>query len=126
MKKNLSTVQAPKAIGPYSQAVIVNNFLYISGQIPIDPKTQKVVTQDIESQTRQVMRNLQAILLEAGIDFENVIKTSIFIKNMDHFPIINRIYSEYFKAGNYPARETVEVARLPKDVKIEISLIAHK
>lgn len=125
MKKILSTSQSPQAIGPYSQAVLINDFLYVSGQIPVDPKTQKIVTQDIESQTLQVMQNLQAILIEAGMNFENVVKTSIFIKNMDHFPTINRIYAEYFKAGNYPARETVEVARLPKDVNIEISLIAH-
>lgn len=125
MKKILSTSQSPQAIGPYSQAVLINDFLYVSGQIPVDPKTQKIVTQDIESQTLQVMQNLQAILIEAGMNFENVVKTSIFIKNMDHFPTINRIYAEYFKGGNYPARETVEVARLPKDVNIEISLIAH-
>ncbi|XCI75357.1 MAG: Rid family detoxifying hydrolase [Flavobacteriales bacterium] len=126
MKKILSSPQAPQTIGPYSQAICINNFLYISGQIPIDPQTNQVITQGIETETRQVLNNIQAILLEAKMNFENVIKTSIFMKNMDDFPTVNRVYAEYFKIGNYPARETIEVARLPKEVNIEISIIAHK
>ncbi|XOD68470.1 MAG: Rid family detoxifying hydrolase [Flavobacteriales bacterium AspAUS03] len=126
MKKILSSPQAPQTIGPYSQAVWINNFLYISGQIPIDPQTNQVITQGIEAETRQVLHNIQAILLEAKMNFENIIKTSIFIKNMDNLTTVNIIYSDYFKTVNYPARETIEVSRLPKEVNIEISIIAHK
>ncbi|MDL1913569.1 MAG: RidA family protein [Bergeyella sp.] len=125
MKKYISAHGAPKAIGPYSQAVLVNGFLYVSGQIPIHVETGDIV-EDIEGATHQVMKNLKAILEEAGMSFENVIKTSIFLKNMRDFQTVNSVYASYLEEGCYPARETVEVSRLPKGVCIEISLIAYR
>ncbi|HEY8400712.1 MAG TPA: RidA family protein [Cytophagaceae bacterium] len=122
-KKIVESKNAPAPIGPYSQAVLVNGILYVSGQIPLDPQTGNLVTGGIESETHQVMKNLQAILTEAGMDFSNVVKCSIFVKDMNNFAAINKIYGEYFKA-DFPARETVEVSRLPKDVNVEISCIA--
>ncbi|TYQ15172.1 UNVERIFIED_CONTAM: endoribonuclease L-PSP [Acetivibrio alkalicellulosi] len=121
--QSISTENAPKAIGPYSQAVKVGNFIFTSGQIPIDPKTGDVVSGDIEQQTRQVMENLKGVLNQSGIGFENIVKTTVYIKNMDDFLSINKIYAQYFKEP-YPARSCVEVSRLPKDVKIEIEAIA--
>jgi 2-iminobutanoate/2-iminopropanoate deaminase len=123
MKKIVKTNQAPAPIGPYNQAVKANGFLFISGQIPADPKTGEILNGTIEEETELVMENLKAILTEAGLSFENVIKSSIFIKNMDDFAKINSVYGSYF-TDNFPARETVEVARLPKDVNVEISVIA--
>jgi len=123
MKKNvIQTKGAPAAIGPYSQAVQVGNLMFVSGQIPLDPSTGGVVIGGIETATHRVMKNIEAILEEAGCTFANVIKTTIFIKNMDDFAKINAVYASYF-SGNYPARETVEVSRLPKDVEVEISVI---
>lgn len=119
----IQTPDAPAAIGPYSQAIKAGNLLFVSGQIPIDPATGQIVSGDISAETHQVMKNLQAILKQAGGDLSNVAKTSIFIKNMNDFAMINEVYASYF-TGTYPARETVEVARLPKDVNIEISVIA--
>lgn len=125
MKKTISTPNAPAAIGPYSQAVWVNGTLYISGQIPDHPQTGELAT-GIEAETHQVMENLRAILTAAEMDFSNVVKTSIFLTDIEnHFGIVNEIYASYF-SGHYPARETIEVAKLPKNVSIEISMIAHK
>lgn len=123
MKKIVNTDKAPKPIGPYNQAVMANNTLYVSGQIPIDPVTSELVKGDISDQTRKVMENLKAILLEAGMDFSHVVKCSIFISDMKDFPHINKVYGEFFKEDP-PARETVQVAGLPMGVDVEISCIA--
>ncbi|MCY0975788.1 RidA family protein [Chryseobacterium wangxinyae] len=125
MKKIVFTVNAPAAIGPYSQANFANGVLYISGQIPVDPATGKLV-EGIEKETHQVMKNLEAILTEAGMTFKNVVKASIFLKSMDDFAVMNDIYASYLDAESYPARETVQVSCLPKNVDIEISMIAHQ
>jgi 2-iminobutanoate/2-iminopropanoate deaminase len=117
--------QAPEPIGPYSQAIQAGNMLFISGQIAIERSSGNIISSDIESETRQVMVNLEKILKVAGFDFSNVVKSSIFLKDMNNFPKVNAIYGEYFKI-NPPARETVEVSRLPKDVNVEISCIAVK
>ncbi len=122
-KTVISTVNAPAAIGPYSQAIRVGNFLYTSGQIPFDPKTMQLVSQDIKEQTKQVMENLKGIFEEAGTSFDKVIKMTVFIKDMNQFGDINEVYGKYF-GENPPARSCVEVARLPKDVGIEIEAIA--
>jgi len=124
MKKIINTKNAPAPVGPYNQAVLAGNTLYTSGQIAINPKTGELVTNTIEEETKQVMENLKIVLAEAGMTFENVVKTSIFIKNMNDFSKINSIYGKYFEAGNEPARETVEVGNLPKFVNVEISMIA--
>lgn len=124
-KKIISTTNAPAAIGPYSQANFVNGVLYISGQIPIDPETGNLVD-GIEKETHQVMKNLKAILEEAGLSFSNVVKATIFLKSMDDFAAMNEIYASYLDANSYPARETVQVACLPKNVSVEISMIAHQ
>ena len=123
MKKIVNTTKAPAPIGPYSQAVIANNILYVSGQIPLNPSTGELSNADIAAETKQVMENLKAILTEAGVNFENVVKTTIFLTDMNNFGTVNTIYGSYFTA-NFPARETVQVSRLPKDVNVEISVIA--
>lgn len=125
MKQIINTVNAPAAIGPYSQANMANGVLYISGQIPVDPATGKLV-EGIEKETHQVMKNLEAILTEAGMTFKNVVKATIFLKSMDDFAVMNDIYASYLDAESYPARETVQVSCLPKNVDIEISMIAHQ
>lgn len=125
MKQIINTVNAPAAIGPYSQANMANGVLYISGQIPVDPATGKLV-EGIEKETHQVMKNLEAILTEAGMTFKNVVKATIFLKNMDDFAVMNDIYASYLDAESFPARETVQVSCLPKNVDIEISMIAHQ
>ncbi|MGC4129771.1 MAG: RidA family protein [Bergeyella sp.] len=125
MKKIISTPHAPSAIGPYAQANLINGVLYISGQIPVDSATGKLV-EGIEKETHQVMKNLKAVLEAAGMDFKNVVKATIFLKNMDDFSVMNEIYASYLDAGHYPARETVQVSCLPKNVDIEISMIAHQ
>ena len=125
MKKIISTSEAPAAIGPYSQANFANGILYISGQIPLNPQTGKL-EEGIEKETHQVMKNLEAILTEAGMTFKNVVKATIFLKNMDDFAVMNDIYASYLDAESYPARETVQVSCLPKNVDIEISMIAHQ
>jgi 2-iminobutanoate/2-iminopropanoate deaminase len=122
-KKIIITKNAPKAIGPYSQAIRVNNLIFTSGQIPIDPKNNKIVSDDIKAQTSQVIANLKAILEEEGSNLNNVIKTTVYLKKITDFEEMNEIYKEYFRV-NPPARSTVEVSRLPKDVKIEIDAIA--
>lgn len=124
MKKIITTHNAPAPIGPYNQAVLSGNTLYISGQILIDPKTGSLVDGDIQKETKQSMENLKAILHEAGMTFENVVKSTIFIKDMYQFSEINAVYASYFDADTAPARETVEVANLPKFVNVEISMIA--
>ncbi|VXD18265.1 RidA family protein [Marinoscillum sp. 108] len=124
MKTIINSPKAPAPIGPYSQAVLSNSVLYVSGQIPIDQATGQLVSTSIEDETRQVMKNLSYILEAAGATFANVLKCSIFIKDMGQFAQINAVYGEYFPE-NPPARETVEVSRLPKDVSVEISCIAQ-
>lgn len=126
MKKIIKTKNAPAPIGPYNQAVMAGNVLYTSGQIAMDPDSGELVLSDIQSESRQVMENLKALLEAAGMDFENVVKTSIFLKNMDNFQAVNAVYAEYFSEETAPARETVQVAKLPKDVNVEISMIAVK
>ena len=126
MKKIIYTDKAPAPIGPYNQAVLVENTLYTSGQIALNPATMELVLDDIETETKQVMENMKAVLVAAGMTFENVIKTSIFIINMDDFSRINSVYGSYFSEDTAPARETVQVACLPKNVNIEISMIAVK
>ena len=124
MEKMIITTQnAPAPIGPYNQAVLVNGTLYISGQVCIDPQTGNLKNRDIQDETHQVMQNLKAILAEAGMSFNNVVKTTIFITDMNQFSEINEIYGKYFN-GNFPARETVQVSALPRFVNIEISMIA--
>lgn len=125
MKKTISTPLAPAAIGSYTQAVLANGILYISGQIPLNPQTGEIIV-GIEAETHQVMKNLRAILEEVGLTFSHVVKTSIFLKNMEDFPIVNDIYASYFSSEHYPARETIQVSTLPKNVNIEISMIAHQ
>ncbi|MBO2545129.1 RidA family protein [Salegentibacter sp. BDJ18] len=126
MKKIIKTDKAPAPIGPYNQAVLTGNMLYISGQIALNPETNELETGELKEETTRVMQNLKAILAEAGMNFENVIKTSIFISDMNNFAKINEVYGSYFNAETAPARETVEVANLPKFVNVEISAIAVK
>lgn len=122
-KKIITTDKAPAPIGPYSQAVMVNNMLYVSGQIAINPATGQLVLDNIIEETQQVMNNLKAILEAAGMDFSNVIKTTIFLKDMNQFASVNEVYGAFFKS-DFPARETVQVAALPKFVNVEISVVA--
>lgn len=128
MKKVISSENAPKPIGPYSHANMVpatGNFLFVSGQVAKDAKTGELTLSDIQSETRKVMENVKAILEEAGMDFTNVVKTTIFMKDMNYFSEMNEVYGSFFD-GNYPARETVQVVRLPLNVNVEISVIAVK
>jgi 2-iminobutanoate/2-iminopropanoate deaminase len=122
MKKSITTDNAPEAIGPYSQAVQYGDFLFVSGQIALEPKTGELLEGNIEVQTRQVLENLKAIIEAAGMALENVVKCSCFLNNMEDFVRFNAVYESYF-GDSAPARETVEVARLPKDVLVEISAI---
>ncbi len=124
MKKIIQTDQAPAPVGPYNQAILHRGTLYVSGQIAINPATGALLSDSIEAETHQVLKNLKAILTEAGIGFEEVIKCSVFVKDMNLYSRINAVYSEYFNDDTAPARELVEVANLPKFVNIEISLIA--
>ena len=125
MKKIISTDKAPAAIGPYSQAIEVNNMVFTSGVIPINPATGELVTGTIEEQAEQAISNLAALLQESGVAMENVVKTTVFIKDMNDFAKVNEVYAKYFTT-QFPARSCVEVARLPKDVKIEIEAIGIK
>ena len=125
MKTVIQTNNAPQAIGPYSQGILAGDTLYVSGQIPVIPATGAIVSDKVEEQARQVMENVKAVVEAAGLTLDNVVKTSVFIKNMDDFGTINAVYSEYFKE-NCPARGCVEVARLPKDVLLEMEAIAVK
>ena len=126
MKKIINTDKAPAPIGPYNQAVLINNMLYTSGQIALNPMTMELVLESIEIETKQVMENMKAVLEAAEMTFENVIKTTIFIMNMNDFAAINTIYGSYFNEVTAPARETVQVAGLPRGVNVEISMVAVK
>lgn len=126
MKKIIFTDKAPAPIGPYNQAVLVGNTLYTSGQIALNPQTMELVLNDIETETKQVMENMKAVLEAAEMSFENVVKTTIFIMDMADFARINSVYGSYFDESNAPARETVQVAGLPKGVNVEISMTAVK
>ena len=123
MKTIVSTEQAPKAIGPYSQAVVANGMAFLSGQIPLDPSTGQLVEGDITLQTEQVLHNLQAVLVACGSSLEKVVKTTVFLKDMGEFAKMNEVYAKYFTT-DAPARATVEAARLPRDVRVEIDCIA--
>ena len=124
MRKVVETKAAPAAIGPYSQANIFGNLVFTSGQVPLDPTTGTIVGTTIEEQTEQALKNVKAILEEAGSSMQNVLKTTVFIKNMDDFAKMNAVYANYFTEGSYPSRSAVEVARLPKDVLVEIETVA--
>lgn len=122
-REAVSTPNAPKAIGPYSQAIKANGFVFVSGQVAFDPATGNLISGGIEQQTEQVMKNLSAILQAAGSGWDKVVKTSVFLKNMSEFAQMNEVYAKFFKSAP-PARSTVEVARLPRDVSVEIDVIA--
>ncbi|QLE00299.1 RidA family protein [Galbibacter sp. BG1] len=124
MKKIINTDKAPAPLGPYNQAVLANDTLFISGQIAIDPETNELLTSDVEDEAKQVMKNLEAVLKAAEMTFENVVKSSIFLSDMGNFAKINEIYGAYFDEETAPARETVAVKTLPKNVNVEISMIA--
>jgi len=124
MKKIIETTNAPAPIGPYSQAIQYHGMVYTSGQIAIDPQTGALNNGSVAQETKQIMENLKAVLAAAGLTFEQVIKTTIFLTNMDDFGLVNSIYGAYFNEASAPARETVQVVRLPKDVRVEISMIA--
>ncbi len=124
MKKIITTQKAPAPVGAYSQAVLVNDMLFTSGQIAIHPENGNLILDNIKTETKQVMENLKAVLKEANMTFENVVKTSIFIADMNDFTAINDVYGSYFDNDTAPARETVQVACLPKNVNVEISMIA--
>jgi len=124
MKKVIETTGAPAPIGPYNQAILVDKTLYASGQIALDPKTMELVNEDIQAETTQVMKNLSAVLKAAGMDFTNVVKATIYLADMGDFDLVNEIYGGYFNDDDAPARETVQVAQLPKNIRVEISVIA--
>ncbi|MBC3996203.1 RidA family protein [Morganella morganii] len=124
MKSAIETKNAPAAIGPYSQAICFNKTLFISGQIPLDPASGNIVGNDIESQTHQVLKNIDTILQKAGTSKDNIIKTTIFITNMTEFPLVNTIYEDYLNGTLFPARSTIEVSALPKGALVEIEVIA--
>lgn len=125
MKKIIQTNKAPQPIGPYSQAVLINDVLFVSGQIAINPETNNLSMDNIIEETNQVMKNLGEILKAAGYSYEHIVKTTIFLKDMNDFVRVNEVYGSFFKS-DFPARETVQVSRLPKDVNVEISVIASK
>ena len=126
MKKIINTLRAPEPIGPYSQAVLANNTLYLSGQIGLNPKTMELVEGGIIKETEQIMQNLKSVLEAAEMNFENIVKSSIFLADMSDFSQVNEVYGSYFKNDTAPARETIAVKILPKDVNVEISMIAIK
>ena len=126
MKKVINSKNAPEPVGPYNQAVLVDGTLYLSGQIALDPKSMKMDNSSIESETIRVLNNIEAVLKEASYDFSDIIKTTIFLTNMEDFNVVNEIYGKRFEKEFAPARETVEVSGLPKNAKIEISIIAKK
>ena len=123
MKQAINTTKAPGAIGPYSQAIVVNNFIFCSGQVGKDPKTNQFVEGGVEAQTKQVLENLKAVLLSAGVNFSNVVKTTVYLKNVSDFSQMNEVYAAYFQKP-YPARATIEAARLPQDALVEIECLA--
>jgi len=126
MKTIIKTDNAPAPIGPYNQAVLAGNTLYVSGQIALNPSNGELVLNSLKEETTQVMENLKAVLTATGMTFENVVKSTIFLSDMNHFTEINKVYAQYFDEENAPARETVAVSGLPKSVNIEISMIAVK
>jgi 2-iminobutanoate/2-iminopropanoate deaminase len=125
MKQVINTTNAPAPIGPYSQAIAAGNFVFVSGQIPSNPSTGEIILGDIKTETKQVMENIKAILSEAGVGFNNIVKTTIFLTDMQSFGQVNEVYGTYF-TDQFPARETVQVSALPKNVNVEISVIAIK
>lgn len=125
MKKIITSKKAPAPLGPYSPAVLAGNMLFVSGQIAKHPVSGELVVGEIKAETKQVMENLKGVLTDAGMDFSHIVKTSIFLKSMDHFASVNEVYGSFF-TGDYPARETVEVSKLPLNVNVEISVIAMK
>jgi 2-iminobutanoate/2-iminopropanoate deaminase len=125
MKQVINTNNAPAPIGPYSQAIVAGDFVFVSGQIPSNPSTGEIISGDIKAETKQVMENIKAVLSEAGVGFSNVVKTTIFLTDMQSFGQVNEVYGTYFTA-QFPARETVQVSALPKKVNVEISVIAIK
>lgn len=125
MKTIINTNNAPAPIGPYSQATLAGGFLFVSGQIPIDPLSGELISSDIKAEAAQVMENIKAILTEAGLGFDNIVKTSIFLTDLQYFAQVNEVYGTYFTA-DFPARETIQVSALPKGVNVEISVIAVK
>jgi 2-iminobutanoate/2-iminopropanoate deaminase len=125
MKTIINTNNAPAPIGPYSQATLAGGFLFVSGQIPIDPLSGELISSDIKAEAAQVMENIKAILTEAGLGFDNIVKTSIFLTDLQNFVQVNEVYGTYF-TGDFPARETIQVSALPKGVNVEISVIAVK
>ncbi|MDD5569770.1 MAG: RidA family protein [Bacteroidales bacterium] len=125
MKKIIRTNQAPQPIGPYSQAVLAGSFLFVSGQVAINPSTGKVEAKDIKEQTRQIMENVGAILKQANMNLSDIIKTSIFLTEMGNFPQVNEVYGSFF-TSDFPARETVQVCKLPLGVDVEISVVAYQ
>jgi 2-iminobutanoate/2-iminopropanoate deaminase len=125
MKTIINTNNAPAPIGPYSQATLASGFLFVSGQIPIDPLSGELISSDIKAEATQVMENIKAILTEAGLGFDNIVKTSIFLTDLQNFVQVNEVYGTYFTA-DFPARETIQVSALPKGVNVEISVIAVK
>jgi 2-iminobutanoate/2-iminopropanoate deaminase len=126
MKKVINSKNAPEPVGPYNQAILIDGTLYLSGQIALDPKSMKMDNSSIESETIRVLNNIEAVLKEANYDFSDIIKTTIFLTNMEDFNVVNEIYGKRFEKEFAPARETVEVSGLPKNAKIEISIIAKK
>ena len=124
MKKVIKTIEAPSPIGPYNQAILVDKTLYVSGQIALDPKTMELVNENIQVETTQVMKNLSEVLKAAGMGFANVVKATIYLADMVDFSLVNEVYGGYFNDDDAPARETVQVAQLPKNVRVEISVIA--
>ena len=126
MKKVINSKNAPEPVGPYNQAILIDGTLYLSGQIALDPKSMKMDNSSIESETIRVLNNIEAVLTEANYDFNDIIKTTIFLTNMEDFNVVNEIYGKRFEKEFAPARETVEVSGLPKNAKIEISIIAKK
>lgn len=125
MKKIIKTNEAPEPIGPYNQAIEAGEFIFLSGQIGIDVDTGELINENIQAETNQVMRNIESVLKASNRTFDNVVKSTIFLKDLNDFSIVNEVYSKYFKNKISPARETVEVARLPKDANVEISVIAY-
>ena len=125
MKTIINTNNAPAPIGPYSQAIAAGNFVFVSGQIPMDPSTGDIVSENVKAETKQVMENIKAILSEAGLGFDHIVKTSIFLTDMQTFAQVNEVYGSYF-TNQFPARETIQVSALPKNVNIEISVTAVK
>lgn len=124
MKKQIATTSAPQAVGPYSQAVAAGGLLFVSGQIPLDPETGKIVEGDIQAQAGRIFKNIGAILHEAGLDFSNVVNATVFLTDIEDFAAVNAVYAEYFKEGFLPARSAVQVCALPKQAKLEISCVA--